>query len=40
MKAQAIVDETDRMNLLGGVPALFLVSFVLWYFMPIASKEK
>jgi len=40
MMAQAIVDETDRMNLLGDVPALFLVSIVLWYLMPIASKEK
>ncbi|MDD5275742.1 MAG: hypothetical protein PHR16_06640 [Methylovulum sp.] len=30
----AIVDETDRINLLGDVPALFLVAFVLWYLMP------
>ena len=34
MFAQAIVDETDRINLLGDVPALFLVAFVLWYLMP------
>ena len=34
MLGQAIVDETDRTNLLGDVPALFLVAIVLWYFMP------
>ena len=34
MLVQAIVDETDRMNLLGDVPALFLVAIVLWYLMP------
>ena len=34
MFVQAIVDETDRINLLGDVPAIFLVAFVLWYLMP------
>jgi hypothetical protein len=34
MLVQAIVDETDRTNLLGDVPALFLVAVVLWYLMP------
>ena len=34
MLVQALVDETDRINLLGDVPALFLVAFVLWYLMP------
>ncbi len=34
MLVQAIVDETDRMNLLGDVPALFLVAIVLAYLMP------
>ena len=34
MLVQAIVDETDRINLLGDVPALFLVAIVLWYLMP------
>ncbi len=34
MFVQAIIDETDRANLLGDVPALFLVAFVLWYLMP------
>lgn len=34
MMLQAIIDETDRINLLGDVPALFLVAIVLWYLMP------
>ena len=34
MLVQAIVDETDRANLIGDIPALFLVAFVLWYLMP------
>jgi hypothetical protein len=34
MLVQAIVDETDRANLIGDVPALFLVAIVLWYLMP------
>ncbi|MDA3934253.1 MAG: hypothetical protein PF630_08020 [Gammaproteobacteria bacterium] len=34
MLVQAIVDETERANLLGDIPALFLVAAVLWYFMP------
>ena len=34
MLIQAIVDETERANLLGDIPALFLVAFVLWYLMP------
>jgi len=34
MMVQAIVDETERANLLGDVPALFLLAFVLWYLMP------
>ena len=37
MLIQAIVDETDRINLLGDVPALFLVAIVLWYLMPKKS---
>ena len=39
MLVQALVDKTDRINLLGDVPALFLVAFVLWYLMPGASRE-
>ena len=38
MLTQAIIDETDRVNLIGDVPALFLVAFVLWYLMPKQSK--
>lgn len=34
MLVQAIVDDTERANLLGDIPALFLVAFVLWYLMP------
>lgn len=34
MLVQAIVDETERMNLLGDIPALFLVALVLGYLMP------
>jgi len=37
MMVQAIVDETDRVNLLGDVPALFLVAIVLGYLMPRKS---
>ena len=39
MLVQAIVDETERANLLGDVPALFLVAFVLWYLMPKRSSS-
>ncbi|MFZ2313826.1 MAG: DUF6632 domain-containing protein, partial [Methylobacter sp.] len=34
MLVQAIADETERANLMGDVPGLFLVAFVLWYLMP------
>lgn len=34
MFVQAVVDETERANLLGDVPGLFLVALVLWYLMP------
>ena len=34
MLVQAIVDETEKANLIGDIPALFLVAFVLWYLMP------
>ncbi|MGZ8238750.1 MAG: DUF6632 domain-containing protein [Methylobacter sp.] len=34
MLIHAAMDETDRVNLVGDVPALFLVAFVLWYLMP------
>ncbi len=38
MLIHAIIDETDRVNLVGDVPALFLVAFVLWYLMPKQSQ--
>ena len=38
MLVQALFDETERANLLGDVPALFLVAFVLWYLMPKRAK--
>jgi hypothetical protein len=34
MLIQALVDETEKANLIGDIPALFLVAFVLWYLMP------
>lgn len=34
MLAQAVMDATERANMLGDIPALFLVAFVLWYLMP------
>ena len=34
MLVQALADETERANLLGDVPALFLVAAVLGYLMP------
>jgi hypothetical protein len=34
MLVQAFMEETERANLLGDIPALFLVAFVLWYLMP------
>ena len=33
-----IVDESDRINLLGDVPALFIVAFILWYLMPARTR--
>ena len=34
MMVQAFVDVTERPNLVGDVPALFLVAIVLWALMP------
>jgi lipid-A-disaccharide synthase-like uncharacterized protein len=39
MLIHAIIDETDLINLVGDVPALFLFAFVLWYLMPKQSQE-
>ena len=38
MLIHAFIDETDRINLVGDVPALFLFAFVLWYLMPKQSQ--
>ncbi len=40
MLVQAIVDETERANLLGDVPAIFLVAIVLWYLMPKKAQTQ
>ena len=40
MLIHAVIDETDRVNLVGDVPALFLFAFVLWYLMPKQSQAK
>lgn len=39
MLAQAIVDETERDNLIGDVPALFLVAAVFWYLTPRKTAD-
>ncbi len=38
MLVQAIVDETETANLVGDIPALFMVAFVLWYLMPSQTQ--
>ena len=40
MFMHAVIDESDRINLIGDVPALFLFAFVLWYLMPKKSQEE
>ncbi len=40
MFVQAILDETERANLIGDVPALFLVAAVLWYLMPNKANNR
>lgn len=34
MLIQAIRDTTERENLIGDIPAIFLVAIVLWYLLP------
>lgn len=34
MLVQAIADQSERANLLGDVPALFLIAIVLWILVP------
>ena len=38
MFVQAIVDMKERDNLMGDIPALFLVAIALWVFMPRKRK--
>lgn len=40
MLVQAIVDEAEHANMLGDIPALFLVAFVLWFLMPPKASVK
>lgn len=40
MLVQAIVDETDRANLYGDVPALIISAFILWYLIPTQSSNE
>ena len=40
MLVQAILDETERANLIGDVPAVFLVALVLWILMPKGSHAE
>ncbi len=41
MLFHSIIDVTERSNLVGDVPALFVVAAILWYLMPgqAASQE-
>lgn len=39
MMVQAMRDAAEKDNLIGDVPALFLVAFVLWFLMPKSSPE-
>jgi len=39
MMVQAISDSAEKENLIGDIPALFLVAFVLWFLMPKSSPE-
>ncbi|WP_346838600.1 DUF6632 domain-containing protein [Microbulbifer sp. SAOS-129_SWC] len=38
MLIQALVDASERANLLGDIPALLLVGALLWYLMPKRSR--
>jgi hypothetical protein len=38
MFVHGVIDETDRINLIGDVPVLFLVAFLLWYLMPKKAR--
>ena len=38
MLVQALVDDTERANLMGDIPALYLVALVLWILMPSGKR--
>ena len=40
MMAHALTDAAEKDNLIGDIPALFLVAFVLWFLMPASSPEQ
>ena len=40
MLIQGIVDETERANLIGDVPALILVALVLWWLVPKGKEAE
>ncbi len=39
MLVQALVDDGERANLVGDIPALFLVAIVLWWLLPKGRRE-
>ena len=39
MLVQALIDESEHANLMGDIPALFLVAIVLWYLTPKAEQD-
>ncbi len=40
MLVQALRDDADRTNLIGDIPALFLVAIVLWVLMPRSTAAQ
>jgi hypothetical protein len=40
MLVQALRDDADRTNLIGDIPALFLVAIVLWFLMPRSTEAQ
>ena len=39
MMMQAMSDSDEKENLIGDIPALFLVAFILWFLMPKTTTE-
>jgi len=40
MLAQALADHSEHANMIGDIPALFLVAAVLWFLMPKNSPAQ